>query len=349
MNSEWRELRESNDALNDDAELRRRLDEDGYVFFRRLQDPEKLLKLRREMLTEMQKGGWLVQGTDPMDGIARPEARCTEGDVEYTDVYHQVYRLESFHRSAHWPEVMGMVERLFGRPVMPQPQKVARLWFPKYTEHTTPTHQDFVHFQGTFQNLTCWAPVGDCPRELGGLAVLRGSHKVDRVLDHCFSLGAGSLDLDSSSYEELGHAWYSTDYKIGDTLVFPALTVHKALPNLTEDRLRVSLDNRYQAIGDPIAEHMLQPHLNIFNKLSWEDVYRDWASDEFKYYWKDHATHVVPRDMSYLEKAFDEAVDLARNGDPRARHYLQRFIKRDPNCREAVVAQQVLSQSSGEL
>jgi hypothetical protein len=293
----------------------------------------------------MQRGGWLVEGTDPIDGIANPDARCTEGDVEYTDVYHQVYRLESFHRSAHWPEVMEMVERLFGRPVMPQPQKVARLWFPKYTEHTTPTHQDFVHFQGTFQNLTCWAPVGDCPRELGGLAVLRGSHQVGRVLEHCFSLGAGSLDLEPSCYDELSDEWYSTDYRIGDTLIFPALTVHKALPNLTEDRLRVSLDNRYQAVSDPIAEHMLQPHLNIFNKLSWEDVYREWESDEIQYYWKNCETPVVPRDMSYLEKAFGEAVDLAKCGDPRARHYLQRFIKRDSTCREAIVAQQVLSQS----
>ena len=65
--------------------------------------------------------------------------------------------------------------------------------FPQFVEHTTPIHQDFVHFQGHHDNLTCWTPVGDCPRDLGGLAVLRGSHRVDRVLQHHFSLGAGSL------------------------------------------------------------------------------------------------------------------------------------------------------------
>ena len=37
--------------------------------------------------------------------------------------------------------------------MIPQPQKVARLWFPKFTEHTTPIHQDFVHFQGCHENL----------------------------------------------------------------------------------------------------------------------------------------------------------------------------------------------------
>ena len=44
-----------------------------------------------------------------------------------------------------------------GAPIMPHPQKIARIWFPKYTEHTTPKHQDFVHFQGSFDNITCWA------------------------------------------------------------------------------------------------------------------------------------------------------------------------------------------------
>ena len=93
----WTEFLVSNDALQDAGELRRRIDEDGYLFFRQLQDPDKLLRLRREMLTVMQEGGWLIAGTDPMEGIANVDARCTEGDPEYTDVYHKVYSLQSFH------------------------------------------------------------------------------------------------------------------------------------------------------------------------------------------------------------------------------------------------------------
>ena len=319
------------------------MDDDGYLFFRQLQDPDRLRALRREMLTVMQTGGWLVAGTDPMDGIANLDARCTEGDVEYTDVYHEVYKLESFHRLAHQPDVLNTVELLYGKPAMPHPQKIARLWFPQYTEHTTPAHQDFVHFQGNFQTLTCWAPVGDCPRELGGLAVLAGSHKTKKVLAHHFSLGAGALDVDLGTQERVKE-WHSTDYLIGDTLIFPALTIHKALPNITEDRLRVSLDNRYQAIGDPIAEHMLLPHLNIFNQLTWDDVYRDWSSDDLKYYWKELENPVVPRDLSYLDKGFDEAVSLARKGDAHARHYLARFLRRDPDSPQAKVAESVLKE-----
>lgn len=343
MSTELKELHVSNDAIADAEELRRRIDDSGYLFFKRLQNPDKLLALRRQMLDVIQQGGWLVAGTDPLEGIADIGAQCTEGDVGYTDVYHQVYRLEAFHRSAHWPEVLDMVEAVLGRPAMPHPQKIARLWFPKYTEHTTPTHQDFVHFQGNFETLTCWAPVGDCPVELGGLAVLAGSHKVQRVLTHHFSLGAGSLNVHTDDYSELSGDWHTTDYEIGDTLIFPALTIHKALPNLTEDRLRISLDNRYQAIGDTIAEHMLLPHLNILSELTWEDVYRDWESDELQYYWEKHSNRVVPRDMSYFDRGFAESMELARAGDPHARHYLSRFVKRDPRSPQGQAAQEVLA------
>jgi hypothetical protein len=328
------ELTVSNDIRNDIDALRSRLHEDGYLFFRRLLDPDRLLRLRREMLTVMQAGGWLVAGTDPIDGIADPDARSTEGDLDYTDVYHEVYKLQSFHEIGHCPEIMELLEQIRGCRMMSQPQKVARLWFPKFTEHTTPIHQDFVHFQGTQDNLTCWSPVGDCPRELGGLAVLRGSHKVDDVLEHHFSLGAGSLHVDPKIHDALSDEWHTTDYEAGDTLIFPALTVHKALPNLTEDRLRVSLDNRYQRVEDPIAEHMLLPHLCSMSPLSWDEVYEGWDSDEFQYYWKNDDPTVLPKITEYLDKAFDEAVELAQNGDEHAMLHLRRIAVRAPETEQ---------------
>lgn len=337
------ELRVSNDARDHATELKLRLDHDGYLFFRGLLNAERLLNLRRDMLTVMQAGGWLIEGTDPVDGIADPNARSTEGDPEYTDVYHQVYRLRSFHDIAHSQEVLDILERVRGCRMMPQPQKVARLWFPKFTEHTTPIHQDFVHFQGTHDNLTCWSPIGDCPRELGGLAVLRGSHKVDRVLEHHFSLGAGSLHVDPTEHSELSDEWLTTDYEVGDTLIFPALTIHKALPNVTEDRLRVSLDNRYQRVGDPIAEHMLNPHLASMSPLCWEDVYKDWDSNEFQYYWKEFETPVLPKITEYLDKAFDEAVELAKGGDERAKLHLRRAVSKDASSDQGKIAASVLA------
>jgi len=342
MSDNLKELRVSNDAIDDAAELRRRIADEGYLFFKRLQNSDKLLDLRREMMTTIQRVGWLVAGTDPMDGIADITTQCTEGDNEYSAGYGEVYKLESFHRSAHWPEVTDMVEKIMGGPIMPHPHLVARIWFPKYTDHTTPIHQDFVHFQGSFETLTCWAPVGDCPIELGGLAVLAGSHKVKRVLDHHFSLGAGGLAVDVEAHEELDGAWHTTDYEVGDTLFFQALMIHKALPNETEERLRLSLDNRYHRIGDLISEHMLEPHGP--SQLRWEDIYPHWKFDDLKYYWKPFENPTVPRDMSYGRKGLTEALQLARTGNEHAIYRLKRTIKNSPDSADVQAALAVLNE-----
>lgn len=320
-------LRESH-FTTDASILSQRLDDEGYLFFRRLQDPEKLRSLRHEILTICKTGGWLEPNTDLDEGIAALEARCTEGDVEYREVYHQIYRLESFHRIAHCPQVMELLAKLIDGPTLPHPQKIARLWFPQYTDHTTPIHQDFVHFQGSYETLTCWTPVGTCPIELGGLAILPGSHKINAIYDHHFSLGAGFLAIDP---KDLNGHWHSSDYELGDTLIFPSLTAHQALPNNTLDRLRISLDNRYQAQNLPIAEHMLEPHLGLEPKFPWEEVYKDWTSNELQYYWKTLPLDIVPRNTQWGESGLQEALELTQQGDADALYFIQRLAKQNPN------------------
>ncbi len=329
------DFRVSNDAIDDAPELRRRIADEGYLFFRGLMDVDKMLSLRRDMLSVLREGGWLVDGTQLMDGIADVSRCCTEPDIEYATLYHEVYKLQSFHRAGHWPQVLEMMEKVIGEPIISHPRKIARMWFPKYTDHTTPIHQDFVHFQGTYQSYTCWAPVGDCPIELGGLAVLPGSHKVDRVLDHHFSLGAGSLAIDAG---ELEGQWHSTNYDVGDALIFPALTAHQALPNLTEDRLRISLDNRYQPLSHPIAEHMLDPHLDGVHMVTWQEVYEDWPDSDLQYYWKELDLKVLPLDTHWVEAGFRESLARAKTGDSRARHALTRIVKRDPDSEQGKLA-----------
>ena len=74
---ELKELRVSNDVVNDPTELQSRIREEGYLFFRKLQSADKLHDLRVKMMTAIQNAGWLIQGTDPIDGIADISKQCT--------------------------------------------------------------------------------------------------------------------------------------------------------------------------------------------------------------------------------------------------------------------------------
>jgi hypothetical protein len=120
--------------------------------------------------------------------------------------------------------------------------------------------------------------------------------------------------------------------------------VHKALPNVTEDRMRISLDNRYQGEGDNIAAHMLEPHLNDIIPISWEEVYKDWKTDDLKYYWRNIRHRRIPRYTGYMEKGFAEALELAKTNDTRAILALRRAVKASPASDDAKKAKAVLDQ-----
>jgi len=332
-------FRVSNDALGQADELRRRLAEDGYLFVRRLVDPQPLADLRRQMLDVCREGGWLVPGSNLIEGVADVDRKCAEGDPEYLAVYTNIQRLEAFHRAGHWPAVLAIMERITGETILPHPSKVARLWFPQNTQHTTPAHQDHVHFQGAYETYTCWMPVGDCPIELGPLAILAGSHKAGAVREHHFSLGAGGLALGP---DQLAGTWLSSDYEMGDALIFPSLTVHQALPNLTPDRLRVSLDNRYQALSQPIAEHQLLPHLTRGSRQTWDDIYAGWQTPDLLYYWRQLPLQVVATDTTQQERGFQEAIQRARAGDEYARPLLDRVVRVYPDSPQGHAAEQAL-------
>lgn len=333
------EFRVSNDALQNAEELRRRIVTEGYIFIRRLVRPDPLLELRQHILTVLAESGWLVPGTGVLEGIADVTKKCAEGDPEYLAAYRNVQKLEAVHRFAHRSEIVDLIGQLIDETVLPHPSKVVRLWFPQNTLHTTPAHQDHVHFQGAYATYTCWMPVGDCPLELGPLAVLPGSHVSGNIFEHHFANGAGGLGIDTDT---LSGDWLSTNFEIGDALIFPSLTVHQALPNLTPNRLRVSLDNRYQAQRQPIAEHQLQPHLARSSGQTWDEVYQEWASKELQYYWKDLSLQVVPSDTTRQERGFAEALELARQGNELARPLLVRIVRREPNTEQARAAAEAL-------
>jgi hypothetical protein len=45
--------------------------------------------------------------------------------------------------------------------------------------------------------------------------------------------------------------------------MFHSCTVHRALPNLSDNLIRISADNRYQLENDPIDPSSLLPHYGL--------------------------------------------------------------------------------------
>ncbi len=91
--------------------------------------------------------------------------------------------------------------------------------------------------------------------------------------------------------------WVEGDFHTGDVLTFPCFTVHKALPSRFRDRIRLSLDVRFQPASDPIDEKSLRPHAN----LDWEEVYADWTTDDLKYYWRHQSPTLATWDDKYKQ------------------------------------------------
>lgn len=278
---------DSSTLLSDSKALRRRFGEDGYVYIRGLVNPGILLNLRRQIVEICDERKWLKPGTDSMDAVTWTVPKV-EGEEGYFEVYDQVIRLQDFHGLAHDPAVLGLMRGLLGETAFPHPLSIARLVFPESQDWSTPPHQDYVNNQGTPDLYACWIPLSDCPQSLGSLSVLEGSHKLG-LQPVEYSLGAGhrqaSLPPEVASLE-----WVAGDFQLGDVIVFHSLTIHQALHNDT-DRMRISVDYRYQAEGEDITERCLRPH---FEREDWSEIYKGWDREDLKYYWRNKQLNFVP-------------------------------------------------------
>ncbi len=283
----------SNDILNDIEALQQRADRDGYLYVQDFVDKEAILETRCDITSILHEVGWLDNGTEPMEAISTQPARI-HGTPEFRPIYDEIQKLESFHTLAHNEAILGLMNSLLGPDTMLLPLTIARVIFPTALEHTTPAHQDFIHIQGAPDVWTAWFPLGQCPQEMGGLGVLAGSHK-HGVLPVSRSLGAGGL---RTHVDELEDKWVSSPFNLGDVLFFHSHTVHQGLPNRSGNRLRLSVDYRYQRASDPITELVMNPHGADPDggRLSWSEVYEGWKSDQYQYYWKGFTLNTVPRE-----------------------------------------------------
>ena len=233
-------LEDATAFADDAAALRAAIARDGYLFVRRLVPPERVERLRRLILAHAQRVSWL-DPTAPVDQARRrPGLRLGDHQVaEWNALQTCAQTSDELWDVGDAPAVHRLLTAAFGRPsFLFLGMNTCRVVTP-HPELATRPHQDahYVHMGGDF--VTVWVPLGDCPTRLGPLAVWPGSHIAGLRPHWGVGIVAGGVEIDHEP------VWHTTDFSIGDALVLTRHTIHRALPNVSEDTLRLSVDFRY--------------------------------------------------------------------------------------------------------
>jgi hypothetical protein len=226
--------------IGDPAGLRETAAEQGYLYFPGLIETGTVRQLRSRVLTVCRELGWLAPGRPEAQGIARPDIKIGDyEDPNYLALLQRIMPLPEFTALGRHAGTLDILEKLFGGPVEGDKGSVLRVFSPHHPELATPAHQDRYYLHNMPDLWTVWQPLGACPAEMGGLAVLPGSHR-EGILAHD---GEGIGDHILTIAEEA--VWATGDYGWGDVLMFNNLTVHRAGVNRSI-RLRLSADYRYR-------------------------------------------------------------------------------------------------------
>lgn len=266
----------------DAAQLRARLQELGYLFFKRYVAEADCKKLLDELVAQTGERVSL----DAASGLpALHGDPFVESDPDWDDVYPRIQALEAFHSFFHNEHILDLMRLVSGSEVFVYPMKMARISTPGKIGFETPPHQDaYSHHAGpTMAGI--WVALHRISSEMGRVKILPGSHKggVRKVFT---AAGVGGVQCEIHPDET---TWHVADSDPGDVLIFHSATVHKAEPNITASTVRMSVDTRFCDYGAPVFSTNLAPHHGWrIEGLDWDRVYRDWRRPDYQYYWKDY-------------------------------------------------------------
>lgn len=250
------ELEDASADVHDPAALHRRLDRDGYLLLRGLQDRATVLEARRQMVAVLREEGAADPAGGPLDCVPNPgrggQFRGGENRLTACPAFKGVVESDRIRR---------FMTTIYGGEALTFDFKWMRVVGPG---DFTGAHYDVVYMgRGSQGVLTVWTPFGDIAYENGPLAVVPGSHRSDgfaRVRDTY-----GRMDVDRDRVGgwfagdpldvtgRYGGRWATTEFRAGDVLVFGMYMMHMSLAN-TSGAFRLTADTRWQKAGEPVDE-----------------------------------------------------------------------------------------------
>jgi hypothetical protein len=252
-------LRDSNALRGNFAALRARMEEDGYLLLRGLHNVEKVRAVRRFLLEKLAENDQ-IDGNYPLEeGVVREGARG--GFMGGSKV---LTRDPIFLNLVESPEIMGFFAHFLQGDSMTYDYKWLRVVGPG---DFTGAHYDIVYMgRGTQNVFTCWTPITDVPYEMGPLALLVGSHRSEGFERVRATYGQMDVDRDKVTgwfssdplemVEKFGGKWATSEFQMGDVLIFGMYTMHASLTNVS-NRFRITTDTRYQRADEPADERWI--------------------------------------------------------------------------------------------
>ncbi|HEY3233459.1 MAG TPA: phytanoyl-CoA dioxygenase family protein [Polyangiaceae bacterium] len=248
------EMADSTPFLEDRRLLHQRLQRDGYVLLRGVIPREPVFRARDKVLRALAEHGLLASGLPIELGRAATKA---EG-VMWRDK-PAIAQSAELLGAVEAPELFGFFERFFEGEVATTRHKWLRAQGPgAYTG----AHMDVVYMgRGTHNLVTTWIPITESTREMGPLAILEGSHRIESLSKVRATYGKMDVDRDHVTgwftndpielVDRSGARWLTTEFRPGDMLIFTIFTWHMSLTNST-DRYRISCDVRWQRSDEPM-------------------------------------------------------------------------------------------------
>jgi len=187
------ELRDCNAIMGNLDALRQRMAEDGYLLIRRFHDPERVKAARRVLLENLAANGQIDTRYPLDEGVIAEGARGA-----FLGGAKAVTHTPEFLAVVESPEVMQFFTDFLGAPAITFNYKWLRA---VGKDEFTGAHYDIVYMgRGTTNLYTVWTPLGDVPLEKGPLAILEGSHRLEKLKETY-----GRVDVDRDRLE----GWFS--------------------------------------------------------------------------------------------------------------------------------------------
>ena len=293
MSSErWGDLCDHSALLDDPAALKKCVQTQGYLFFRRLLPADVVLDARREILLKYAVLGEIDDRLDVME--ARAGDRSGVGVANLRAFSRSVRGGASYSQVVDSPILLGVVESLLDGSVKSFDFRWPRL--------ARPGEGCGFHCDGPYMArgtsidriFTSWIPLGRVHRNEGALIILEGSHENEALKRTYLDRDADTDKLEWLSVDpnELsacyGGRWLSADFEVGDVLFITMGTVHGALDNNSRvGRCRLSSDSRYQRADEPFdprwngddpeghgGSRVFYPGLGRWNNIDFQDEWK---------------------------------------------------------------------------